>query len=102
MGGRQALHERRVTRKGKARGDRRRGARGDQRRAGCRELMIRMTLWSYTNLTDLADTELRRRPWFISASRRVRPPSRRRSLGAARGSRSYPEVVLSIGRVLIC
>src|SRR6266545_6094583 len=48
------LHEPRVARQGEARGDRRRGGRGGEGRARRSELMVRMTLWNYTSLTDSA------------------------------------------------
>lgn len=54
MGRRPALHERRVAREGEARGDRWRGGRGGERRARRSELILGMTLWSYTTLTDSA------------------------------------------------
>ena len=54
VGRRPPLHERRVPRQGEARGDRGRGGRGGEGRARGGELMIRMTLWNYTTLTDSA------------------------------------------------
>ena len=48
VGRRSPLHERRVAREGSPRSDRRRGGRGGEGRARGSELMVRMTLWSYT------------------------------------------------------
>src|SRR5215207_5049829 len=54
MGRGPAIHEHRVPCKGEARGDRRRRGRGGERGTRRGELMLRMTLWSYTTLTDVA------------------------------------------------
>jgi transposase-like protein len=48
------LHERGIAHQGPPRGERTRGSRGGEGRARGSELMVRMTLWSYTTLTDSA------------------------------------------------
>src|SRR6266540_720277 len=66
VGRRPPLHEPRVARQGEAGGDRRRGGRGGEGRARRSELIVRMTLWNYTSLTDSAS-------WGLPLLRSLRP-----------------------------
>jgi len=60
---------------GAARGDRRRGSGGGERRARRSRLMIRMTLWSYTTLTDVANGPSRSHQRREQAVARVLAPA---------------------------